>query len=403
MPDSFTVTYHLVPREEIYIRTKRLQQELSRASLSGAIILDKINMFYFSGTIQKGVLFVPAEAEPVFFIRRSLERAEKETPLKKLVRLNRFNDICDHLQALRYDLNRLGIDSFTTTISMFERLQKTFPHSTFENVNFMLAVIRAVKSDYEIDQVRQAGRRHERLYDGIPAMIQEGMTEWELGARIHARMLDLGFTGMCRLADPNTELFAGAVNFGDSGNYPTASVGPVGLVGQSAAFPFFGGHKKLGRAEPIFIDTGASCNGYYTDKTRIFSLGRLSQTAVDAHKTCLDIQEAVRVRLKPGALPSEIYQEVYEQEVLPRDFGENFMGFGDNQVAFLGHGIGLVIDEFPAIAQKVRVPLKKNMVIAVEPKKGLAGIGLVGIENTYLVTDAGGEKLTPGDDDIIIV
>jgi len=397
------MSYHLVPREEICVRTERLREALTKASLSGAIILDKINMFYFTGTIQKGVLFVPAQAEPVFFIRRSLERAEKETPLKKLVPLTRFNGISDYLKALRYDLTRLGIDEFTTPVSMFKRLQKTLSYSAFEDVNFMLAMIRAVKSDYEVEQVRAAGRRHEQLYDAIPAMIQEGMTEWELGARIHGRMLELGFTGVCRLTDPNTELFAGAVNFGDSGNYPTASVGPVGLVGQSAAFPFFGGQKKLARGEPIFIDTGFSCNGYYTDKTRIFSLGPLPQVAVDAHKVCLDIQEAVRVRLKPGALPSEIYQEVYEQEVLSRGFGENFMGFGDNQVVFLGHGIGLVIDEFPAIAKKVKVPLEKNMVIAVEPKKGLAGIGLVGIENTFLVTESGGEKLTTGDDEITIV
>jgi Xaa-Pro aminopeptidase len=292
------------------------------------------------------------------------------------------------------------MDEATTPVSMFKKLRATFPDTVFEDLGFLLAMIRAVKSDYEVAQVREAGRRHETLYDAIPGMIEEGMTEWALGSRIHARMLELGFTGVCRLADPNTELFAGAVNFGESGNYPTASVGPVGLVGQSAAFPFFGGHKKLVPGEPIFIDTGASCNGYYTDKTRIFSLGPVPRTAMDAHKICLDIQEAIRARLKPGALPSEIYEDVMEKEVRSKGFGEHFMGFGGNQVAFLGHGIGLVIDEFPAIAKKVKVPLEKNMVIAVEPKKGLAGIGLVGIENTFLVTETGGEKLTPGDDNI---
>jgi Xaa-Pro aminopeptidase len=395
--------YSLVPPQEIFARISRFQNELSKASLSGAIILDKINMFYFTGTIQKAALFVPAQGEPVFFIRRSLERAEKETPLKQMVRLTRFNGLFDHLRELKYDLARLGMDESTTPVSMFKKLRKTFQDTVFEDMGFMLAMIRAVKSDYEVEQVREAGRRHETLYDAIPGMIQQGMTEWALGSRIHARMLELGFTGVCRLADPNTELFAGAVNFGESGNYPTASVGPVGLVGQSAAFPFFGGHKKLARGEPIFIDTGSACNGYYTDKTRIFSLGPIPQEAVYAHKTCLDIQEAVRSRLKPGALPSEIYEEVYEKEVLSRGFKEHFMGFGSNQVRFLGHGIGLVIDEFPAIAKKVKVPLEKNMVIALEPKKGLAGIGLVGIENTFLVTETGGEKLTSGDDAITIL
>ena len=79
------------------------------------------------------------------------------------------------------------------------------------------------------------------------------------------------------------------------------------------------------------------------------------------------------------------------------------MGFGGNQVRFLGHGIGLVIDEFPAIAKKIDYPLKENMVIAIEPKKGIKGVGLVGIENTFQVTPEGGKRLTPGLDEIRIL
>jgi len=147
--------------------------------------------------------------------------------------------------------------------------------------------------------------------------------------------------------------------------------------------------------------------------TRIFCLGRPPEVALDAHDICLEVQEAVRERLKPGAVPGEIYEEVYDTlirgqirgpirgRILGRGAEENFMGYGSNQVPFLGHGIGLEVDEFPAIAKKIRVPLEKNMVVAVEPKKGLAGVGLVGIENTFLVTDQGGEKLTIGKDDIV--
>lgn len=394
------MNYSLVPPQEIFARISRLQEHLGAASLSGAVILDKINMLYLAGTIQKGVLFVPVEGDAVFFIRRSLERAQKETPLKNLVPLEGLKDLGHYFQDLRYDIGRLGIDESSVSLSMFKKLSAIFPDSTFEDMGFILAMLRAVKSDFEVAQVQKAGRRHKQLYDVIPGMIEQGMTEWELASRIQSHMLSLGFTGVCRLADPNTELFAGAVDFGQSGNFPTASVGPVGMVGQCAAFPFFGGHKRLKAGEPIFIDTGFACDGYYTDKTRIFSLGPLPQIAVDAHKICLDIQEAVRSRLKPGAIPSEIYEEVYDKEVVARGFEEDFMGFGGNQVPFLGHGIGLVIDEFPAIAKKVQVPLQENMVLALEPKKGLAGIGLVGIENTFLVTENGGEKLTMGDDDI---
>ena len=264
-------------------------------------------------------------------------------------------------------------------------------------------MIRAVKSDYEVGLIRESGARHQLVSDAIPAMICEGMTEWELGAEIHKEMLALGYTGITRLSAFGGEVIVGIVSFGESGNYPTASVGPGGLKGLSPAFSLVGGMKILERGEPIFVDTGFGYEGYFTDKTRVYSLGVPPALALDAHHVCLDIQEAVRCRLKPGAIPSQIYDEVFNEFVYPRGFEKHFMGFGSNQVSFLGHGIGLAIDEFPVIAAKVHTPLEANMVIAVEPKKGLEGIGLVGVENTFRVTAEGGEKLTPGADELTIV
>ncbi|MBW1770445.1 MAG: aminopeptidase P family protein [Deltaproteobacteria bacterium] len=397
------LTYDLVPSDEIFSRISRLQRELADAGLDGAIVPDGINMFYYTGTLQNGVLFVPADGDPLFFIRRSFERAKKETPLKAVLQFKRFTELLPTVDSYGYQVGTLGVDETTVAVSIFKKLSAAFPKTVFEDISLRLSMIRSVKSEYEIGLIREAGKRHKVIYDHIPGIIREGMTEWELGSAIHAHMLKLGYTGLGRLAAFNTEFFAGVISFGESGNYPSASVGPDGLVGLSPAFPFLGGAKRLIKSEIAFIDTGFAYQGYFTDKTRIFVLNSLSQTAADAHKICVDIQEAVRRRLKPGAIPSEIFSEVYQTEVVSRNFEEHFMGFGSNQVLFLGHGIGLVIDEFPVIAGRVESPLQENMIIAVEPKKGIAGIGLVGVENTFLVTEQGGEKLTPGSDEITII
>jgi Xaa-Pro aminopeptidase len=395
--------YRLVPAAEIFSRILRLQQELAGTSLNGALILDGINMFYYTGTIQNGVLFVPAEGEPIFFIRRSFERAERETPLRVLVRIASLGEIPDRVKRYGYEAARLGLDETAVPVSIYKKISQAFPLTVFQDISLMLSMVRSVKSDYELGLIREAGNRHKQIYDQIPDMIQEGMTEWELGSAIHGHMLKLGYTGLARLTTINSEFFAGVISFGESGNYPTAFVGPGGSVGLCPAFPYLGGTRRLKKGDPVFIDTGFAHEGYFTDKTRVFGLGRLNQAAIDAHMICLDIQEAVRCRLKPHAIPSEIFEEVYETEIVPRKFEENFMGFGSNQVSFLGHGLGLAIDEFPAIARKVHFPLKRNMVIALEPKKGLKDIGLVGVENTFLVTAQGGEKLTPGSDEITIL
>ena len=395
--------YNLVPADEISRRVLRLQLRLQASSVDGALLLDPLNMYYYTGTIQQGLVCIPAAGEPVLLVRRSYERAQLETPVRRLVALKGFSQLAPIFAELGLAAGTLGLAETALPVAAFRALTKALPEAAFVDISDSLGMVRAVKSDYEIDCIRTAGELHGRVFAAIPAMLREGMTEWELGSAIHRQMMALGYTGITRFTASGAELFLGIVSFGESGNYPTASVGPGGQTGLSPAFPSVGGTRKLGRGEPVFIDVGFGYEGYFTDMTRIFSLGPPPAAALDAHATCLDIQEAVRRRLVPGAIPSRIYREVFDEFVLARGFAEHFMGFGGNQVPFLGHGIGLAIDEFPAIAGKIHTPLEANMVIALEPKKGLAGIGLVGVENTFLVADQGGEKLTPGTDEIVIV
>ncbi len=106
----------------------------------------------------------------------------------------------------------------------------------------------------------------------------------------------------------------------------------------------------------------------------------------------MEIQDEIAVMLKPGEVPAEIYNAVMTK--LDQDFAENFMGYGSRRVKFLGHGIGLVIDEQPVISEGFYEPLEEGMAFAVEPKRGIQDIGMVGIENTFLVTPKGGRRIT---------
>ena len=80
-----------------------------------------------------------------------------------------------------------------------------------------------------------------------------------------------------------------------------------------------------------------------------------------------------------------------------------FMGYGENRVRFLGHGVGLELDELPVLAEKIDMRLESGMVLAVEPKAFVEPYGPVGVENTYIVTDDGPENLCPLDDELIRV
>jgi Xaa-Pro dipeptidase len=151
--------------------------------------------------------------------------------------------------------------------------------------------------------------------------------------------------------------------------------------------------------EPLCCDIGFCLEGYVTDKTQVYWAGgeaSIPDEARRGHDFCIEVQQRLAGRMVPGVVPSELYADVMDL-ARGRGMARGFMSLGRNKVNFLGHGIGLVVDEFPAIAAKIDVPLEEGMVFALEPKYGVEGLGMVGVENTFEVT-ATGAKCISGDD-----
>jgi Xaa-Pro dipeptidase len=171
----------------------------------------------------------------------------------------------------------------------------------------------------------------------------------------------------------------------------------------SPAVPLFSSRtRKLRRGDLVFIDTGCGFEGYHPDKTLTYIFGQNPSDEVrSAQAKCVEVQNQIAAMLTPGAIPSRIYDTVIKS--LDADFLNNFMGFGNRRVKFLGHGIGLLIDEFPVLAKGFDEPLEEGMAMAVEPKKGIKGVGMVGIENTFLITPDGGRSLTGSSQGLIEV
>jgi Xaa-Pro aminopeptidase len=216
----------------------------------------------------------------------------------------------------------------------------------------------------------------------------------DLAGALFTAMLELGHQGIARFGMMDTEIAIGHIAFGESSLYPTSFNGPGGNYGMSPAVPLLGNRKrKLAKGDLVFIDIGFGIDGYHTDKTMVYIYGaRPDHLLQEEHNACVEIQDRLAAQLKPGAVPSILYEDIINS--LPAHFLKNFMGFGARQVKFLGHGIGLVIDEFPVIARGFDEPLQENMVLALEPKKGIEGRGMVGIENTFIVTPNGGRCIT---------
>jgi Xaa-Pro aminopeptidase len=278
------------------------------------------------------------------------------------------------------------------------RLEKTLAPRKIVPGDQALARARAVKTSWELAKMRLCGARHHAaLHDLVPREIAAGMSEREIAHAIWRAFFSLGHTGQIRMGNFGEEIFLGHVAAGDSGNYPSVFNGPLGLRGEHPAVPFGGYAGKVWRmGEPLTCDVGFGLEGYNTDKTQVYWPGRLEELpgpAADGHAFCVETQAQIAEMLVPGALPQDIYAKAVG---LAQKAGleDGFMALGANKVPFVGHGIGLVIDEWPPLAKGVAEPLQAGMVLAVEPKLGIAGFGMVGVENTFEVTDTGGACLT---------
>lgn len=151
--------------------------------------------------------------------------------------------------------------------------------------------------------------------------------------------------------------------------------------------------------QSLMVDMGGNFNGYMGDMSRVFSIGKLPERAYAAHQTCLEIQEAVTEKAKPGAVCEDLYNTAIDM-VTKAGFADYFMGAGQ-KAKFIGHGIGLEINEAPVLAPRMKQELEPGMVFALEPKIVLPGIGPLGIENSWAVTVDGVEKLTLCKEEII--
>lgn len=384
-------------------RIHRLFEHLGKAgeAFDTALIIGKVNQYYLTGTMQDGVLVLRRDGTTAFFVRKSYDRAKMESPLGFIYSMNSYKDM---KAILPEDLGSTYIETEIVPLALLERLRKHFLIGEIHSIDRILLGLRAVKSEYELDFIRESGRQHKYVIETlVPEILREGMSEIDFAGELYMRMLKLGHHGVSRFSMFQIEMIIGQLGFGDTSIYPTSFDGPGGMQGMSPAVPLLGRRDRfLRKGDIVFADIGYGIMGYHSDKTQVYSFGAPpSPEVLEIHNACLGVMHKAAKMLRPGNLPADVYRECMSG--LPDCLSKNFMGYGNEGVRFLGHGVGLQIDEFPVIANSRSGPLVENMVIALEPKCGIKGVGTVGCEETYVIGKDVPECLTGGARDIIVL
>ncbi len=391
----------LTPREEIQARIKGLQVYLKREKVESCLILQHVDLFYFSGTIQRSYLFIPNEGDPLLMVQKDFDRATQESPLKNIILIERPKAIASILKK-EGGLKRIGLEWDVLPVSQLKQLEKIFPQSEFVDVSKAIKQVRMIKSPHEIGQLKHSAKILDEVFEYGKTVLEIGITEIEAESRLIELGRLRGHQGLTRMRAWNQDMVNACVLSGNSGSVLThldvSVIGP----GISPAFPQGSSFNRIRKDVPIQIDFSIAYNGYITDGARTYVIGTLPPQLQEAYEVALEIRDEMEKTAKPGVPCSHLYH-LSSKIVRRRGLEDYFIGTRKNQAPFVGHGIGLEIDELPLLAKGFSQPLEIGMVFAFEPKFIFPGIGAVALEDDYVVTEDGVEKLTHADDSIIVV
>lgn len=391
---------HRVPRTELEARVRRFQTYLQAEGIDGALIVQNTDLYYFSGTIQQAHLYIPADGRPLLMVRKSLERAEAESELEAIEAIRSPRELPGLLAAAGHRTPEvLGLEMDVLPANLYLTYRSVFDGARTVDVSHGIRSVRAVKSAYEIDLIRYAARMADEVAGSLGSHLHENMTEVALAGLVEAEARKRGHQGIVRMRMWGGELFYGHLLTGPPAAVPSYLASPTGGPGLNPAVAQGAGFSPIRKNEPILLDYVFAWNGYIADHTRIFTIGRLSDDLLTAHAAMLEIQKAVKQAARPGVLAGALYQLAVEMAD-DLGYGQWFMGADDNRIRFVGHGVGLELDEYPFLARGQEMPLETGMVLALEPKLIIPGKGVVGIENTHLVTADGLEQLTCCDESV---
>jgi Xaa-Pro dipeptidase len=389
------------PKEEIESRLEGLRKRMALEGISFAVILQNVDLFYFTGTVQKGILIVPVDQTPFFFVEKSIYRAGMESPLE-IIPIKKDKDIGGILNGKNVIKGKGGMELDVLPVSLFERWKSILSHDDIVDVSPLIKDLRLIKSEFEIVQIVKSGQIISHVFQKAKEIIREGMREVDIDAALVAEMRKVNHQGFLRMRGFNQEMMCGYVTQGYSATISSNADVPISGFGLSPAIGQGSSVSVIKKGVPVIVDFGGGYNGYITDETRVYAVGELKDIFLKGYQVARDIIEETMGFAKEGVDATEIFAKTLDR-VKAAGLEKYFMGHGEGQVSFVGHGLGLEINELPVITPRHKTILKEGMVFAFEPKFIIPNEGAVGIEVDFIVRKDGLQRVTGSPLDILYV
>ncbi len=376
---------------EIKLRTSKIQKFIAQNGADGLLVSSNANIYYTALRFFRGYVYVPVSGEPVFFVIKPLGLSDT---MDNAVQIRKPEEIPAKLAEKGLAVGRvLGFEYDTMTYSDIVRLTKAMGAEQPVNGSAWLRGARMVKTPLEIKMMEYDGVHQTEAYRHFTKAYREDMTDVEFQIEMERILRLEGCLGYSRVSGSLMEINLGSVINGDNADVPTPYEFSMGGEGVDPALPGGANGKVMKPGTTVMVDMSGAFNGYQTDLTRVWKIGDVPEIAEKAHRCSIRILRHLEKMALPGVPCAELYNQAM-QIVEEEGLADFFMGHRQ-KAAFIGHGVGIELNEMPVLTPRSRDVLEENMTIAIEPKFVIPGVGAVGPENTYQVTPEGLRNLTP--------
>ena len=383
-----------VPSSEIEDRIKRVQLLLRENNINGLFVVQRVDLFYFSGTAQNGFLFIPAEGESLLMVKKYMPRAREESSIQNIMEIQSIKDIPGMIIDFYGNIPKvLGFEFDVLPVKDFNVYRSILSAQECVDASPLILKVRMIKSDWEIAQMKRTAELSRKTFEYIRSAILPGYTEMEFAGMYETFARKLGHGGFLRARNYQAKAYNWHILSGKSGSMVGFIDAPASGAGTSPAFPCGAGNKRLSVNEPIMIDLGIVLNGYHVDETRMFAIESMPEKAMKACEASIEIHNEVLAHAKPGVTVGELFDiSVSKAESL--GYSSQYLGPPEYKVIFIGHGIGLELVESPIIAKDRDYRLEPGMTFSLEPKMVFENEFSAGIESVFLVTDTGSRLIS---------
>ncbi len=350
------------------LKLQWLRNTMSSLNLQGLIISNPINIKYLTNIEAEGTLLITPKENIYITDGRYIEEVHSILTLFDEIIVYDVKDISkeDYQNIFSYCEN-VGFEENYITYSTYKEYIRKYRINNFVETENIIEKQRMIKDEEELQKIRKACEITDECFSYIIEYIEPGMTEKQIAREIeeYYRKRTDGLS------------FETIVASGENTSKPHAV--PT--------------DRKIQEKDIITIDMGCKVDGYCSDMTRTFFVGRPTEEMKKVYDLVLKDQEIVLQEYKDGANTKQI------TKMVESDFKIN----GFDLIHALGHGVGLEIHETPYINSRCEGVLKENMIVTDEPGIYLPGKFGVRIEDTVQITKNGCIKLTNSEKNYIII